>query len=81
MITMGYGYVYAFMGATSPAETSFAMIAALIAIDTPRQIAWHLQGALRNGATRDQVRAVREMAIRISEAAGITWKDAIPDLD
>ncbi|KAH0836849.1 AhpD-like protein [Lanmaoa asiatica] len=77
--SFGYGYGYSFMGATSPMETSFAMIAALIAIDTPRQIAWHLEGALRNGATREEVRAVRAIAIQISKAAGVVWKHDIPD--
>lgn len=69
------------MGATSPVETSYAMIAALIAIDTPRQIEWHLGGAIRNGATREEVRAVRAIAMRIAKAAGIVWTHDIPDLD
>lgn len=78
--SLAYGYGYAFMGATSPMETSFAMIAALIAVDTPRQIGWHLEGAIRNGATREEVRAVRAIAMQISKAAGIVWKNDIPDL-
>lgn len=69
------------MGATSPMETSFAMISALIAIDTPRQIGWHLEGAIRNGATREEVKAVRTIAIQIATAAGVVWKNSIPDLD
>lgn len=69
------------MGATSPMETSFAMISALIAIDTPRQIGWHLEGAIRNGATREEVKAVRTIAIQIATAAGVVWKNNIPDLD
>ena len=62
-------------------ETSFAMISALIAIDAPRQIEWHLEGALRNGATREEVKAVREMAIQISKVAGVVWKQDIPNLN
>ena len=62
-------------------ETSFAMISALIAIDTPRQIGWHLEGAIRNGATKDEVRAVRTIAMRIATAAGVVWKHAIPDFE
>ncbi|KAN0088297.1 AhpD-like protein [Tylopilus felleus] len=77
--SFGYGYGYAFMGATSPMETSFAMISALIAIDTPRQIVWHLEGAIRNGATREEVRAVRAIAMRIAKEAGVVWKHDVPD--
>lgn len=83
MTDLAYGYGYAFMGATSPKETSFAMISALIAIDTPRQIEWHLQGALRNGATREEVKAVRDIAMRVSKASGnVSWQDddAVPNL-
>ena len=60
-------------------ETSFAMISALIAIDTPRQIVWHLEGAIRNGATREEVRAVRAIAMRIAKEAGVVWKHDVPD--
>jgi hypothetical protein len=51
--------------------SSFVMITALIASDTPRQIDWHLRGAIRNAANIAEVKAVREMAIEVSDAAGI----------
>jgi len=76
----GYGYVFAFQGVLSPVDTSFAMIAALIASDTPRQIGWHLQGAVRNGASVDEVRAVRKISIEVARAAGVQWKNEIPDI-
>ncbi|KAH7920912.1 hypothetical protein BV22DRAFT_1039276 [Leucogyrophana mollusca] len=78
--SFAYGYGYAFMKVTSPMETSFAMISALIATDTPRQIEWHLSGAVRNGATVGEVKAVRAISIEIAKAAGIVWKHDIPDL-
>lgn len=77
---MGYGFVYSFAEVTGHVETSYTMISALIAIDTPRQIEWHLHGAVRNGATVAEVKAVRQIAIEVSRAAGIKWKDEIPDL-
>ncbi|KAK0452755.1 AhpD-like protein [Desarmillaria tabescens] len=75
-----YGYTYSFFDILSPAETSFAMVAALIANDTPRQIDWHLQGSLRNGATLEEVKAVRQIAIEVAMASGVKWKNAIPDI-
>ncbi|EGN97075.1 hypothetical protein SERLA73DRAFT_185358 [Serpula lacrymans var. lacrymans S7.3] len=78
--SFAYGFGYAFMDVTSPMETSFAMIAALIATDTPRQIEWHLGGALRNGASVAEVKAVRQISIEIAQASGIVWKGDIPDL-
>ncbi|OAX34895.1 hypothetical protein K503DRAFT_851457 [Rhizopogon vinicolor AM-OR11-026] len=77
---LGYGYVYAFLEVTSAKETSFAMISALIANDTPRQVEWHLTGAIRNGATVEEVRAVREIALRIAVKAGISLKHEVPNI-
>jgi alkylhydroperoxidase/carboxymuconolactone decarboxylase family protein YurZ len=71
----------AYKGATSLMESSFATIAALIVIDAPQQLRWHLAGAIRNGATREEVKAVRAIAIEISKAAGISCKHEIPDLN
>jgi len=36
------------------------------------QLKGHLKGALNNGATVDEVRAVREVVISICEATGMT---------
>jgi len=76
-----YGYVYSFPGVLSPAETSFAMVAALIATDVPRQIGWHLNGAVRNGASVEEVKAVREISMEVSKMAGVTWKADIPEVE
>jgi hypothetical protein len=40
-----------------------------------------MQGALNNGATREEVKAVREIAIRICQELGIKWRTSIVDLD
>jgi hypothetical protein len=79
-IKLGYGYVYAFLKVTSAKETSFSMISALIPNDTPRQVEWHLTGAVRNGATVEEVRAVREIALRIAIKTGVHLKHEVPDI-
>ncbi|KAK0202322.1 AhpD-like protein [Desarmillaria ectypa] len=78
--TFAYGYTYSFFDAVSPAETSFTMVAALIANDTPRQVDWHLRGSVRNGATLDEVKAVRQIAIEVATASGVKWKNDVPDI-
>jgi alkylhydroperoxidase/carboxymuconolactone decarboxylase family protein YurZ len=77
--TFAYGYVYSFSGMLSHTDTSFAIIAALIASDVPRQIEWHLHGAIRNGANVAEVKAVRQIAIEAARIAGTNWKNEIPD--
>lgn len=65
MTTLIYGPVYAASEVLPDLETSLAMIAALIAIEAPLQTKWHIAGALRHGATQDEVDAV----VRIAELA------------
>jgi hypothetical protein len=56
------------------------MIAALIASDTPKQIGWHLTGAVRNGARVSEVQAIRRISIEVAQASGVVWKNEIPDI-
>ena len=62
-------------------QTSFVMIASLIPGGHNKQIRGHFQGALNNGATREEIKVVRKIAIRMCQEAGIKWKTAIVDLD
>ncbi|KDQ59667.1 hypothetical protein JAAARDRAFT_33236 [Jaapia argillacea MUCL 33604] len=78
--TIGYGLTYGFTPILSPLETSYTLVAALIAGDTPRQIAWHLGNAQRNGATLEEVRAVRTIAMEVAEACGVKWKEGVPEV-
>jgi len=55
-------------------------VASLIASDTPRQINWHLDGARRNGATLEEVIAVRQIAIEAASATGMKWKNGVPEV-
>ncbi len=56
------------------------MVGALIAVDTPRQIGWHLDNARRGGASLEQIRAVRQIAICASQNAGVRWRNVIPEV-
>jgi endoribonuclease Dicer len=78
--TIGYGFIYGFLNYINDVETSYVLLASLVALDAPLQIRWHLDGARRNGATDDQVRAVRSMAIKIAEYAGVLSENEVPDL-
>jgi len=77
---IAYGAVYRCDGILSQVETSYLMISALISTDVARQAAWHLAGAQRGGATLAQVKAVREIAIEVSKASGVEWKNEIPEV-
>ncbi|EPS37132.1 hypothetical protein H072_9257 [Dactylellina haptotyla CBS 200.50] len=64
----------------SPKETSFALIAALIPQDVNAQLKPHLQGAINNGAEKEEVEGVRGVVIEICRELGIGWKDQVAKL-
>ncbi|KAM0332773.1 hypothetical protein ACHAPQ_005600 [Fusarium lateritium] len=66
-----YGYVLSNTDVLTPVETSFVLIASLIPQDVNPQLKGHLRGALNGGATVDEVRAVRDVVIKICEASGM----------
>jgi len=79
-VAIGYGVVYGYTEVVSALETSYTMIASLIASDLPRQIEWHLAGARREGATLEEVQAVRRMAMEVATQAGVQWREEVPDV-
>ncbi|KAF5590491.1 uncharacterized protein FSUBG_10814 [Fusarium subglutinans] len=66
-----YGYVLSNTDVLTPAETSFVLIASLIPQDVNPQLKGHLRGAINGGASVDEVRAVRDVVIKICEASGM----------
>ncbi|EHA57207.1 hypothetical protein MCOR02_004179 [Pyricularia oryzae] len=70
-----YGYLLSNTAVLTPAETSFVLIAGLIPQDVNPQLKGHLKGALNGGATVDEVKAVRNIAMAICESAGMRMLD------
>lgn len=71
MARLVYGYILSNTDVLTPAETSFVLIASLIPQDVNPQLKGHLRGALNGGASVDEVRAVRDVVIKICEASGM----------
>ncbi|KAF2142033.1 uncharacterized protein K452DRAFT_287230 [Aplosporella prunicola CBS 121167] len=71
-----YGYLLSNERVLDARDSSFVLVAALIPQDVNPQLKGHLRGALNNGATADEVRAVREIVIRICEASGMRMLEA-----
>ena len=78
--TIAYGSVYGHLDILNQLETSYVLVGALIAADTPRQIVWHLDNARRGGASLEQTRAVRQIAIEVSQSVGVKWREGVPEV-
>ncbi|KAI0345068.1 hypothetical protein BDW22DRAFT_1353916 [Trametopsis cervina] len=77
---VGYGITYGATDVFTRVEVSYILVAALIAMDTPRQIGWHLANAQHGGATLEEAKAVRQIAIEVAEKSGIKWREAVPEV-
>lgn len=65
----------------TPVEVIYLMVATVIAVDSPRQIAWHLANARRVGAPLADIRAVRQAALEVARRAGVVWRQGVPELE
>lgn len=65
-----YGHVFSNLEVLGARDTSLLLVAGLIPQNVNPQLKGHLKGALNNGATVEEVMAVREMVLRICERAG-----------
>ncbi|KAI0078148.1 hypothetical protein K474DRAFT_1619887 [Panus rudis PR-1116 ss-1] len=79
--TIGYGLTYGSTNVMKPFETSYILATANIIVDTPRQIVWHFKTARNGGATLEQVKAVRQIAMEVGTAAGLKWSNPVPEVD
>lgn len=77
---IAYGLTYNATHVVSQRDTSYAIVAALIAMDTPRQIAWHLGNCRRGGASGEEVNAVRTIAMNVARSCGVVWVDGVPEV-
>jgi len=66
-----YGYILSNTSVLSAAESSFVLMAGIVPQDVNPQLKGHLKGALNHGATIEEVKAVREIVMRICEAFGM----------
>ncbi|KAL5490693.1 hypothetical protein ACEPAI_5527 [Sanghuangporus weigelae] len=74
------GHVWGAQNVLAQRETSFILVAALVAMDTPTQIKWHLESARRAGASIEEINAVREIAMRTATACGVKWRNGVPEV-
>ena len=61
-------------------EVSYILVASLIAMDTPRQIGWHLTNAQHGGATAEETNAIRRISMEVAEVSGVKWRDGVPEV-
>lgn len=88
---IAYGYILSggqnVLGGESAApEVSWVLIAGLVPQDVNPQLKGHLKGAVNLGASAEEVRAVRGLAVRVSELVGMSvggkggWREDVENI-
>ncbi|KAJ8516361.1 hypothetical protein ONZ45_g6312 [Pleurotus djamor] len=77
---VSYGLILGYSSVVSLLETSYIFIAASILDEFPRQARWYYLAAVRQGSTIDQIKAVREMALKVASLSNITLREKVPEV-
>lgn len=77
---IAYGHTYNANHILSQRDTSYVIVAALISMDTPRQVTWHLENCRRGGASVEEIQAVRKISMEVAKGCGITWRNGVPEV-
>ncbi|GMM36387.1 Pxp2 protein [Saccharomycopsis crataegensis] len=75
-----YGPLLSFTGVLGAKESSLVVIACLVPQDVNPQLKGHLRGAQNNGATLEEIRAARQVALDISEWCGMKISEPVAKL-
>ncbi|KAJ8516348.1 hypothetical protein ONZ45_g6330 [Pleurotus djamor] len=73
-LILGHSSVLSFL------ETSYILISASILNDSPREASWYYLAAMRHGATIDQTKRVREMALKVASLSDARLREVFPEV-
>ena len=79
-VHLEYGSYLSETKVLGPVATSMTTIAALLPLDVPTQVKWHMRGLIRNGGSEAEVLETLELASSVVDLAEITLKGGIPKL-
>jgi hypothetical protein len=69
-----YGCIFSFNQILNDLETGQAIISCLFGNDCQEQVANHMKGMIYNGATREEVQAIREVIIRLADRLDVKFR-------
>ncbi|KAJ8516352.1 hypothetical protein ONZ45_g6335 [Pleurotus djamor] len=75
-----YGLVLGYSSVVSMLEMSYSLIAASILDDFPREASWFYLAAMQQGATVNDTKAIREMALKVASLTNVTFHEQVPEV-
>ncbi|KAJ8518239.1 hypothetical protein ONZ45_g4670 [Pleurotus djamor] len=77
---ISFGFVHDCSTVLSPLETSYVLLASSIFNDFPREVCWYYLAAMEHGATVDEVKSIRRMALEVASYTKITLREEVPEV-
>ncbi|KAJ8516360.1 hypothetical protein ONZ45_g6311 [Pleurotus djamor] len=75
-----YGLILGYSSVLSLLETSYIHLAANILDDSPRVVYWFYLAAQQHGATIEETKAIRDMALKVASLSNITLQEKVPEV-
>ncbi|KAJ5646850.1 hypothetical protein N7490_003222 [Penicillium lividum] len=79
-VLLEYGPYLSETSILNPIETSQITIAALLPLDVPTQVKWHMRGLIRNQGNIEMVKYALDIAKMICDGEGVRLRDRVPDI-
>jgi hypothetical protein len=79
-VELEYGMYMSEFSILGPAETSQVVLGALLPLDVPVQVKWHMRGLIRNGGSEEQLKYAMDIVTRIVKELGVNLTSGIPPL-
>ncbi|KAL4866028.1 hypothetical protein BDV12DRAFT_210754 [Aspergillus spectabilis] len=75
-----YARIFSFDGIIDDLLTGYVIVSALYGMDCPNQLQHHMKGMLINGATRQDLEALRDLCLGLARILGVRSRHALPSI-
>jgi hypothetical protein len=74
LIEVLYARIFSFDGVIDDLTTGYVIVSALFGLDCQSQLQQHMKGMLINGATREDLEALRDQCLGLAKILGIVFR-------
>ena len=75
-----YARIFSFDAVIDDLLTGYVIVSALYGMDCPNQLQNHMKGMLINGATRQDLEALRDLCLGLAEILGVRFRHPPPSI-
>lgn len=80
-MSQNYGTYVGELAVLGKVETSQCLIAGLLPMDAPVELAWHWRGLMMVGGSLEQVKSTTELVKSICDISGVQLRNELFDVD